>query len=148
VEKTEEREMKDFFSLGMAVAAGFFLSQPAAAAITQAQKDQTMACTNTLTRSYQEMHQCLYDVRSKAEAALKVKYDAVNALARMADHRSELASSQKAWQLYVTQTCRGLVEPYWRGAKIQEAETIACEIDLTNERTDALDRIFHVPLHR
>lgn len=140
--------MKDFFRLGMAVAAGFFLSTPAAAAITQEQRDQRVACTATLGRSYKEMHQCLYDVLSKAEAALKAKYDAVNALAGMADHRSELVSSQKAWQSYVTQTCRGLVQPYWRGTRIQEAEATVCEIDLTNERTDALDRIFNVPLHR
>lgn len=140
--------MKSFSRLAMgAVAAGFFFSRPAVAAITQEQREQQIACTDTLTRSYEEVHRCLYGVLSKAEAALKAKYDAVNALAGMVDHRSKLAKSQKAWQLYVTQTCRGLVEPYWQRARIQQAETIGCEIDLTNERTDTLDQIFNVPLH-
>jgi len=130
------------------VAVCFFFSELAGAAITQEQKEQRDACTNSLTRSYQEMNQCLYAVLGKAEAALKAKYDAVNALPGMAAYKSELAQSQKAWQVHVQQTCRGLVEAYWQKAKIQQAETISCEIDLTNERTDALDRIFHVPLHR
>jgi uncharacterized protein YecT (DUF1311 family) len=90
---------------------------------------------------------CLSDALRRAQSELSAKYAAVQDLKKITSLEAQLDRSQRTWNLYVRQTCDDLLLRFWQGGTIQRPASLRCTIELTRERTQALDTMFNVPLN-
>lgn len=96
----------------------------------------------------EEIASCLSTANARADMKLHAKYQEVSRLAITASMQAELKTSQKAWVRYEYATCEVMVSKLWRDGTARYTEPGFCKLRLTLQRTQDLDKIFFLPLHR
>jgi uncharacterized protein YecT (DUF1311 family) len=116
-----------------------------AALCGQADAARSTVCTHSANSREEEA--CYQHALDDAQLELKKKYASVAALLGTKDRKEALSRSQKTWNLYVAQTCDGLVKFATQESKLAHADVLSCKVELTRERSRDLDRMLYDTLH-
>jgi uncharacterized protein YecT (DUF1311 family) len=95
-----------------------------------------------------DVQACYSAAAAQADADLATLVGRIrSAMAREPEILTRLETSQVAWRAERRATCGELVDRLWTGGSIRNVQVAACELELTRQRIEALQHVFHAPLN-
>jgi uncharacterized protein YecT (DUF1311 family) len=87
---------------------------------------------------------CFGKALDQANRDMQARYQAAqDGVKNQSQFVALLAKSQDAFLAYRSQTCDGLVAPYWQQGQLQDVAVLSCKLALTKARATDLENMFH-----